>query len=276
MNNSGFVIVAFDTTTDNDINFSYKKLAMYNAQSIVRYTSRRVTIITDSYIECDSSIYSKNINFVIVDPPIGQKRTIYHAGNYVNFEWKNNVKHLMFKFSPYQRTIGLDADYIVGDDTLDCLLEVDYPFMIPRSVRDISGKGHFDKFKWMPNRTIPHCWATVMVWDKDAGKPYIELALEVEKNYSYYAKLFGFSDKQFRNDYVYSIVSHLMDVPDFPFPLPFASAEYHNWTYLLYGEKLFSHTSYGMFQSDQKDVIFNTGDVHILSKPQFGRIIRDS
>ena len=47
----------------------------------------------------------------------------------------------------------------------------------------------------------------------------------IAENYQYYARIFGFNPTQYRNDMVFSVVSHMLPSYDIPFKMWMASAD---------------------------------------------------
>ena len=259
----GILFCCFDTETTTGKKINYSALLKVFAFEYKRTLNYPIAVITDEFI--DNPHIDEQI---IINPPVGNSRSSLCDGVHVEYEWKNNVKQMAYAFSPFDRTLLLDADYLIGSDLLSTVLECDSEFMIAKRVYDVSNTDSFEKYTWMPNRTIPHCWATVMVWDKEKAKPYFEFARQIEQNYEYYANVFGFNKNQFRNDFVYSIVAHVMGADDIPFAIPTLPSRFNNGTISTIQSTVNGHKKMMKLTSchDGKDVVYQIGDAHVLSK----------
>lgn len=253
---AGVLFCCFNTETQDGKALKYSRLLETLLPDYKNIMPAHYAVITNEYIDAPFD------EQIIIDSVPGHTRTSWVQNVHLQYEWKNNVKQMAYHYTPFDRTLLLDADYIIGSNMLKCLLECDSEFMIPRRVRDVSGKGSFDKYIWMPNRTIPQCWATAMVWNQNKAAPYFEYAKQIEENYEYYAEIFGFSANQFRNDFVYSIVAHVMGADDFPFALPFLPSEYaHGNVFRDQTAKIITSV-----QNQQGDIKYHLGDIHLLPK----------
>lgn len=64
--------------------------------------------------------------------------------------------------------------------------------------------------EWAAAKSIPMRWATVLYFGKGSSALF-DAAKIVRDHYPYYANLLGFSPKQFRNDYVFSIANWIIN-----------------------------------------------------------------
>jgi len=118
--------------------------------------------------------------------------------------WHNLARHHSFEISPWYRTMVIDADFMIMSAQLQKLFASDQQIMMHKQWYDITN----DAVETMSVGTsaIDMMWATVLKFDRtDEVQHFFDLWQKVITNYSYYAKLFGFSSHVIRNDFAVSI-----------------------------------------------------------------------
>lgn len=198
---------------NNSGKMDYIGLASISARLIRKHLKIPVCLITsdlDEHEDFDQVIRT--------DSKPGSQRTITNGSDVISYEWKNDHRIDSFYLTPYDRTLLLDADYLVMSDALLPMLRCDQEFMIVDSVYDITGNDSFARYRYLPDGSLKQRWATVMAFDKSA-KTVFEAADMVRKNYGYYAAMFHWNARQFRNDFVFTVAAHLLSVPDMPFEM---------------------------------------------------------
>jgi hypothetical protein len=199
----GVLFVAFDSTLDNGKTLKYTELAKVAAAKARQHLKMPVGIVSDVPVDGFDET-------VIVNKPTGTPRHTL-TGTYT---WHNDYRRHLYDLTPWQQTLLLDVDYFLQTDQYLKAFEFNGDFQIVHKVYDPTGRNSFDKYSRLPNRTIPQMWATAMYWNRSA-KTHFEYANMIADNYEYYAKVFNFSSKQFRNDMVFSIVAHMLPVYQF-------------------------------------------------------------
>ena len=213
----GACIIASNSTASDGSVFDYIGLAQRSASLIRKHLKIPVAILTTSLNGIEGFDH-----VVRLPESKSSNRIINHNNSIITFPWDNDHRIDILDFSPFDRTLLLDADYLVLSDQLLPVLECDLPFMITDDVIDITGRNSFNNMKLMPDKTFMQRWATVMTFDNRA-RVVFDAARMVRKNYAYYATMFNFSSSLFRNDFVFSIATHLVGIGRFPsklFQLP--------------------------------------------------------
>lgn len=251
----GVTIVAFNSKDQIGRTLDYVGLAKLNAELIRNFNDLPVCLISDEesdgFEEC-----------VIVERPEPSSKRVVGSGELsgtIEYNWFNNTKFLAWENSPWQKTMLVDADYIVNDRYLVNELQMLDGMKICRRVFDPIGNGTFDDQVYLPNQSIKQVWATLMAWDRESSYAQLafEHAREVAENYEFFAGMFGFPTKPFRNDFVFSITSHVMDIPDFETAMWMVSSKY----------PLVSVRNGSMyFGTDNGIIAFPDRDVHMLDK----------
>ena len=194
----------------NSGDLDYIGLAAINAKLIRKHLSIPVCLLTT-----DIDYHPDFDKVVVIDDRPSSKRSMLKGNTHITYEWKNDQRIEAIHYSPWDRTLLLDADYIVMSDLLQPLLACDQPFMIADRVYDVTGRNSFKHLKLLPDKSIKQRWATVMCFNKQA-QPIFDATAMVRKDYSYYAAMFDWPNRPFRNDFAFTIAAHLLGVPQFP------------------------------------------------------------
>lgn len=245
---SGVLLVAFDSTTDQGNVLRYTELAKICANLVRKHLGLPVGIVSDSKIEGFDE-------HIIVDKPSADLRHVAIGQLHQSYNWYNDSRRQLFNLTPFKKTLLLDVDYFLQTDQYLKCFEFDAPFQIIDRVYDPTNRKSFDKYLDLPNRTIPQCWATAMYWNQDAQE-YFDYANMIADNYKYYSRIFGFSHKQYRNDMVFSIVSHMMPAYKMPWPM-----------YMTTGDcAIVDANEHGIKFRYSDNIIRINNDIHVLNK----------
>ena len=189
----------------------------------------------------------------------------YPNGELEGTEWNNIGRYDALNLSPYDETILLDCDYIVQNNNLANYFGSDHDFICHNHSWDVTGNNLFRHDLYMTLNWFEMRWATVCYFRKtEHTKRLFDLWRSVYENYEYYANLFGFSKKPFRNDFALSIAHQICggyaNTGTFNYDLPALSSsdsilDYNNGRWLLKYEYRDSH-----------NVIRYTGDLHVMNK----------
>jgi len=245
---SGVLLVAFDSVTDQGNTLRYTELAKVCANLVKRHLKLPVGIVSDTTVGGFDE-------HVIVDKPSADTRHVAIGDVHESYNWYNDYRRQLFNLTPFDRTLLLDVDYFLQTDQYLKCFEFDAPFQIVNRVYDPTGRKSFDKYLTLPNRTIPQCWATAMYWNKNAAE-HFEYANMIADNYQYYSRVFGFSHKQYRNDMVFSIVSHMLPSYNMPWAMHMTSGDC----------SLIDATEHGLKLQYNNNVVRLNNDVHVLNK----------
>lgn len=177
----GVVLFAFDTPTVN-----YKRIAELASRLITHNLKLPVTVISDV----------KNVPMNL--------RMGFLAGDV----WYNSDRYRAYEFSPYEETILLDSDYLTLDDSLLKILETvnDYAVMTnsqtPRQPMSNN----------MGALSVNSVWATAVVFKRsEKSQRLFELVGRIQRNYSYYRRLYNLREPNFRNDYAFAIADNIIN-----------------------------------------------------------------
>ena len=202
-----------------------------------------------------------------------------HITEYASF--KNMGRSEVYKLSPYDETLVIDADYFIMNNVLDQVWDSENDVMINCKYRDVSGR-HKENIEYLDNFSIPMYWATVFYFKKsDFAKNLFTLISHIKYNYKYYYYLYNCSGNLFRNDFAFSMALHILngsvafDVPSLPF-------DYLNNSFDLDDiYRVNSHNDIIMYCADAGRITnhllsrFKNIDIHIMNKKAIARCIDD-
>jgi hypothetical protein len=120
--------------------------------------------------------------------------------------WHNTNRMDAYKLTPWNRTLVLDADYVVASDQLRSIVDCNEDFLAHRWAYDVTGCNNFTGLNWFGDVGMPMWWATVMVFNRSR---YAELIFDtmamIRDNWSHYRKIYKNNTPTYRNDHALSI-----------------------------------------------------------------------
>lgn len=179
-----------------------------------------VSLVTDQYTiawmkeslmwEQAVSLFDKIIE---VEKPItNNKRTLQDGLQSSMVPFVNSNRCSVWDLTPYERTLLIDSDYLIFSDSLNEYWDVDASLLMGQSMNDIVGDRGTILDRKVSDTGIHLYWATTVMFTKNAeSKFFFDLVEYVKDNYRYYADLFRFNPKQYRNDIAFSIAKHIMN-----------------------------------------------------------------
>ena len=168
----------------NNEHIDYVAMARWSAQNIERHLGIPTHIITDS-------------------APSDNARHFTDVGTVT---WHNLNRMDAYRLSPWDRTLVLDADYVVATDQLRSVLDCDEDFLAHRWAYDVTGCNDFTGLNWFGDVSMPMWWATVMVFNKSKQAELIFDAMAmIRDNWTHYRNIYKNSIATYRNDHALSI-----------------------------------------------------------------------
>lgn len=136
------------------------------------------------------------------------KNTRYDIDSSSYVTWNNFNRCDVFDLSPYDETLVIDADYLILNDSLKQLFDLNFDYIIQKESRALTQQWQ----NTMGPYSLPHVWATVFLFRKTArAKLFFNLVKRIQKNYGYYHSLFNIRERNFRNDYAFAIADIIMN-----------------------------------------------------------------
>lgn len=185
MNTGALIFAVNNGATD------YVALAEWSAENIRRHLGIPTHIVTDGNQSGTNSRHFTDLGHVT---------------------WHNRTRVDAYDITPWDRTLVLDADYVVASDGLGVLLESDQDFLAHRDAYDITSCNDFQGLNHFGEHRMPQWWATVMVFRRSVHARLIFDAMRmVRDNWNHYRDLYKISQATYRNDHALSIALLICD-----------------------------------------------------------------
>jgi hypothetical protein len=168
----------------NNEHIDYEAMAQWSAGNIERHLGIPTHIVTD-------------------DAPNDNTRHFEDVGSVT---WYNHNRMDAYRLSPWDRTLVLDADYVVATNQLQSVLDVDQDFLAHRLAYDVTGCNDFEGLNSFGDNCMPMWWATVMMFRRSRQAELIFDSMQmVRDNWTHYRNLYKNTTATYRNDHALSI-----------------------------------------------------------------------
>lgn len=202
---SGVLIFAY-----NNEKVNYIEQAIYVAQRISKYLRLPTSLVTDTTVEFDDSVFDQVIRF----DPVNYTRKAYNNGTIdkTSLSFKNDTRVYAYELSPYDKTLLIDSDYIIADSVLSNCFTSAYDFMIYKDAFDLAGHRDYSEFDKINEVSIDFYWATCVYFTKtESNKTFFNLLQHIQDNWQHYRRVYQISTPVYRNDHAFSIAIHIMN-----------------------------------------------------------------
>jgi len=215
----------------NSLEIDYGLMSIIAGGLAKKHLGVPVTLVTDlgtlQWLEESGSLKKAKEVFdkiIEVERPYTKNVRNLHDG----FESKvipfvNTNRYSVWELSPYDKTLLIDSDYLIFSDRLKEYWSVDSPVMMAQGMTDLTGERAGILDTRVSETGVHMFWATTVMFDKSTESQFFfKLVDFVKDNYVYYADLFRFNPKQFRNDIAFSVAKHIMNgfETEFAYTLP--------------------------------------------------------
>lgn len=145
-------------------------------------------------------------------PRTNNKRKLHDGFNGQVVPFVNSNRYSVYDLTPYDKTLLIDTDYLIFSNALNQYWDIDASVMMSSSMNDITGERAGVLDKRVSETGIHMFWATTVMFDKSPhSKFFFQLVDFIKDNYRYYADLFRFDSRQYRNDIAFSIAKHILN-----------------------------------------------------------------
>lgn len=180
-------IVAFAYNVDK---IDYVSIAKNTLELASWHLGLPYTLITDKELE--------NTNYTMR----------YNIDNGEFIKWRNVGRHHAYELSPYSETLVIDADYLILDNNLNKIFDINWDYLLARNSVALTTIWP----KTMGENSLPYVWATVFAFRKtNRSKMYFDLVGRIQRNYAYYCALFNVDSRNFRNDYAFAMADIVLN-----------------------------------------------------------------
>ena len=255
----GVVIFARNSKLD------YMRIAQHNCKLIKEHLQLPVAVITDTktHDESDTAMFD---HVIMDDSQDKNKRVFYLKGKSLHTPWLNGSRSDVYDLTPFDTTLLLDADYLIMSDKIKRLFELDIDFTCHYDVLDVTGQNLYKTDRRLGVYSIPMVWATAVLFRKcEFAENVFSMMKLVKQHWQYYASLYQFNPKVFRNDFALSIALHILggygtNSYSIPWQLPTLTSR----------AKIIDYTEQGiryLYEKQGRDYVGRVQqDIHIMDK----------
>jgi len=128
-----------------------------------------------------------------------------------NLPYYNSMQTECYKYSPFDETILLDADYLVMSNNLNQCWGSALDFTVNYYSHNF-GDGLGYRKTPMGHRGMNTIWSTCVYFRKsEYMDKFFDLVSYIKEHWQYYYSLYGVQTRLYRNDYVFTIAHHIMN-----------------------------------------------------------------
>ena len=197
MESKGLLIFAYNSKID------YIGIATVAAKLAKKHLGLPVTLVTNVSTNLDP-VFDQVILKETTGPQYERSFKFTHSKE--RTVWHNQNRSSAYDLSPYDKTLLIDADYLMFNDSLGKLFDTDIDFACFDDVYDLTGDTVLQNTAIVGRPGVKMQWATVVYFTKSKfAQSVFEYMTLIKSHYSYYAALYDFSLELFRNDYTLSI-----------------------------------------------------------------------
>lgn len=263
---TGALIFAF-----NNEQTDYVRMAAWSADNIHRHLGIPVAVVTN-----EKNPVGNFDRVIYAESESGGTR--YFDDYQSTVTWNNASRVNAYDLSPWDRTLVLDADYVVASDKLKTCLAIRQDFLCYKDAYDITLHSDFGRLNVFGTHSMPMWWATVMIFNRTPQTKYIFDSMQmIRNNWQHYRDLYGIQKKTYRNDFALSISlgivsGHTWRIDSLPGMLGSAMPD-HELT-------LLDQDHYMIQFYDQDNILRNMSwaglDFHAMGKSHLEKIIASS
>lgn len=200
----------------NNQQIDYALIALCNALMIRHYLEVPVCLVTDAGTidwlhQCHGTLAARAFDRFILhtEPSRSERRFCDTLSTTHTLPWHNSTRVDSYDLSPYDETLLIDADYLILDKTLRHVWDSPHDLMMNRRVVPLN-HGQ-TRERWVGDTGIELCWATCVYFRKTPlAAMFFDMVRHIREHYDYYSMAYGFPTMLYRNDFAFSIASHMM------------------------------------------------------------------
>ena len=192
---TGALIFAFNTS-----HHDYVKMATWQAYRIKRWLKIPVSLVTDQQLH--DSVWDQ----IIVRPTHDVKSQRWFADANASVQWNNFDRCDALAVSPYQRTLLLDADYVIASKELKLMIDHGPEIWCYHQCYDAATGDMMQPLNEFGNFHMPMSWCTVLCFSNTVLSQYLfDCWQMIRDNWEHYRQLYAIPERLFRNDYALTI-----------------------------------------------------------------------
>ena len=263
----------------NNSKIDYVKQAYFLAKRVKQYLGIGTAIATNSvaflqsqYPDCNEVF--EHIIKIKDNAEFTHKR--YYDGSLTQekLEFNNNSRTSAHDITPYDETLLLDSDMVIGDSKFLNSFDSTQPMLAYKDEVDLAGWRDYSEFKKISDTGPDFYWATCVYFRKDAQvEVFFDLLKHIQKNWHHFKPLYQLPGSTFRNDWLLSIAIHL--TPGFvgcmPGTLFYATDRDLLWE--IQEDEYFVLVEKENYLGEYTGVKFKGSNLHVMNKFSLNRCI---
>ena len=228
----GGLIFAHNGTID------YGSQAVLSARLATKHLDIPVSLVTDSVtleniktkfdqLPFDQIILinlpnSNNIRFLTDHSVLAANLAMTRLGLPDNLKFKQNMlkeqisfindsRVLAYDLTPYDQTLVFDTDFLIFSNRLNKYWDSTYDFLISPGMLNLQENTIAPDQYQINDYTIDQLWATTFIFSKtEETRIFFNLLKYIKEQYNYFAHLYNFEPRQYRNDFAFSVACHII------------------------------------------------------------------
>ncbi len=205
----------------NSREIDYALLSLISGGLAKKHLNVPVSLVTDNTTldwakDCNMYVQLESVfdKIILVDKPkTNNVRRLFDGHENKMVPFVNANRGDAWDLTPYDRTLLLDSDFLIFSDRLNEYWDLDEDFLIADAMEDIydqSRVGYHDRY--ISDTGVHLYWATTVMFTKnERSRAIFDMIEYVKQNYKFYADIFRFDPRQYRNDIAFSVAKHILD-----------------------------------------------------------------
>lgn len=230
------VSLAADAKTITNVNKNFTQLPFDHVIEIARPKVNNKRFLVNHDV-VDANLAIVRLKSMIESADIKQIKTLEKFVNLPpekeTVDFINDSRVLAYDITPYDRTLLIDADFLIFSNQLNKYWDLPYDFLISPGMLELQQNSMAPCDYELNPYSIRQLWATTVMFTKsEETRIFFNLLQHVRDEYKYYSHLYDFDQRQYRNDFTFSIACHIMGhhgaAPwhgELPVPLMFTDAD---------------------------------------------------
>jgi hypothetical protein len=190
----------------NSSHCDYVRMATWQAHRIKRWLGLPVCLVTDQQIH--DPVWDR----VVTLSGNSNTTTRWFADVNAAVSWNNHDRCDALHITPYDRTLLLDADYVISSDTLLAVINNGSDMFCFHKCHDATSGLVSPSLNEFGSYRMPMLWCTVLCFSKNYhSKLVFDCWRMIRDNWNHYRELYGITERLFRNDYALTIAMHIVN-----------------------------------------------------------------
>lgn len=204
----------------NNDQLDYVRMALLAGRYVKKYLGLPVCLITNEGSEAwleqsnPKELVEEVFDYIITtNDEMKQNHRRHYDSPWTEFsaQFNNSNKHKIYEYSPFEKTLLLDIDYIVKSDSLLKYFDSEHGVCMFDNALTLRNELPADRERFLYDAGVKMWWSTVVYFDRSKfSEMFFNTWAHIADNYEFYQYLYNFPSKLFRTDYCVSIAVHIL------------------------------------------------------------------